>query len=315
MPSSRARNERPAHIPLVVATVDTALRYTWIFDPHPDFTPEAVLGKRDDELASTPGIAALVDLKQRVLGSGRAEYRDITFDLSDGVHEYGITATPLYGRGSVIGVATVALDHTVHQRWVRQLMGNASDPFEVIQAESQRLGHLIANLLDVAALQGGRLELRRAPVDLAEVAAEAIDAARRLSDEHSIELRRPESPIIGVWDSVRIRQVFEHLLGTAIHYSPGGGEILLSLERRDRDAVVQLRDHRLGVRGEEVSQLFQQFSASRLADAVGTSGLGLGLYISRSLVRAHGGEMYFHPAPDTRASLSFELPLRPVPPL
>jgi PAS domain-containing protein len=104
--------------PVVFARVDDALRYEWIFNPHPDFDPSVTIGKRDDELASGPGIDALVALKRRVFETGKQERQEITFVRSDGPRTYDITATPVRDssvrreNGQVQRLVTASLDVT-----------------------------------------------------------------------------------------------------------------------------------------------------------------------------------------------------------
>ena len=105
------------HTPITVACTDEALRYEWILNPHPDFGSTVIVGKRDDELGAGPGIDALVRLKARVLATGLQERRDISFDRSDGVYTFDVTAAPLRdGEGRVTCVLTTALDITDRKR-------------------------------------------------------------------------------------------------------------------------------------------------------------------------------------------------------
>lgn len=103
--------------PITLAHVDTELRYTWIANPHPDFDPATVVGKRDDELDSGPGIEALVKLKQRALERGEQERQEITFIRSDGEHTYDITITPVRdGQGNIQKLITAAVEITPRKK-------------------------------------------------------------------------------------------------------------------------------------------------------------------------------------------------------
>jgi PAS domain S-box-containing protein len=110
------------HSPVVFAKVDDALRYEWIYNPHADFDPGDVVGKRDDELKSGPGIDRLVDLKRRVLERGEQIREEITFERSDGFNTYDVTATPLREGldDSVTGLVTASLNITDRKRAERQ---------------------------------------------------------------------------------------------------------------------------------------------------------------------------------------------------
>jgi PAS domain S-box-containing protein len=105
------------HSSLILAQTDRDLRYTWIRNPHPDFAPDSVLGKRDDELADNEGTRQLMLMKQQVIDTGRGLRKDIVFPVSDGPQTYDVAAEPLRdAAGQVTGVATCALDVTERKR-------------------------------------------------------------------------------------------------------------------------------------------------------------------------------------------------------
>jgi len=98
---------------IIVAMVDRDLRYTWIYNPHPDFNPMMVIGKRDDELAKNDGVNRLVHLKEQVIETGVGMRAEIAFPLTERILTYDITAEPLRdATGQVMGVTTSAMDIT-----------------------------------------------------------------------------------------------------------------------------------------------------------------------------------------------------------
>ncbi|MDZ5471484.1 helix-turn-helix domain-containing protein [Bacillus sp. 31A1R] len=99
--------------PMIIAHCDLDLRYTWIFNPHTDFDPNTVIGKRDDEIKVNTGTLALMALKQDVIETKKSIRRDISFPLSDTSHVYDVFAQPLFdNNGDIIGVATASTDRT-----------------------------------------------------------------------------------------------------------------------------------------------------------------------------------------------------------
>jgi transcriptional regulator with XRE-family HTH domain len=97
--------------PMIIAHCDLELKYTWIFNPHPDFQLENALGKRDDELAMNQGILDLMMLKREVITTGKKIKRKISFPLSDGDYCYYVFGEPLLNnKAEVIGVVTASMD-------------------------------------------------------------------------------------------------------------------------------------------------------------------------------------------------------------
>jgi transcriptional regulator with XRE-family HTH domain len=95
--------------PMVIAYCDLDLRYTWLFNPHADFTSEESIGMRDDELSDNSGTRALMALKQKVIDTGQNFREEITFPLSDGEMTYIVFAHPLLdNEGKIIGAATAS---------------------------------------------------------------------------------------------------------------------------------------------------------------------------------------------------------------
>jgi len=100
---------------IIFAQTDLDLRYTWIFNPHPDFNPNELIGKRDDELDTNGGSRQLIKLKQQVIDTEKCLQKDITFELLEGAITYTITADPLYdSNDQVVGVITCGVNITKH---------------------------------------------------------------------------------------------------------------------------------------------------------------------------------------------------------
>src|SRR5439155_10969071 len=167
----------------------------------------------------------------------------------------------------------------------------ADETLEMASRQSKKLARLIDELLDVSRLQQGRVEMRLAEVELADVVQEVAERMRLLSKDHEIETKiEGAAPIVA--DRDRIEQVLENLVGNAIKYSPENGRIVMSLHASGANAVVSVRDEGIGIAPGEVEKIFGLFyrSPDPRADHVG--GLGLGLYISREIVSRHHGRLW-----------------------
>ena len=182
---------------------------------------------------------------------------------------------------------------------------------DVILTQSGRLERLISDLLDVSRLDLGRLELRRTTVDLVSLVRAAAEQAQTLTRMHTLRVETPDQPIGGDWDRDRLEQVLHNLLSNAIKYSPDGGEIVVRVAVHQATVEVSVADSGPGIPAESLSSLFDRFRRTEDAVRSGVEGLGLGLYICKSLVEAHGGEITVESRQGHGSRFSFRLPIGP----
>jgi signal transduction histidine kinase len=175
-----------------------------------------------------------------------------------------------------------------------------------ILEQASRMERLITDLRELVRVEGGRLVLRRVPVDLGEIAQEALTRARTQGTQHALRIEAPRSPIVGFWDRDRLGQVLDNLIGNAIKYSPEGGEIAIQVEATDAEGRVSIEDHGIGIAGDALPRLFERFYQGQ--DPGVSTGLGLGLYISRMLVESHGGRIWAESEPGQGSTFVIALP-------
>jgi signal transduction histidine kinase/CheY-like chemotaxis protein len=187
----------------------------------------------------------------------------------------------------------------------------------VLGRQLRQLAGLVDDLLDVARVAQGRLELRREAVDLAEVAARAAEAVRPLAAARgqALELALPAGPCVVEGDPVRLVQVLSNLLHNACKYTDPGGRITLSGEWAGGAAVLRVRDNGIGIAPALLPRLFEPFVQGDRSAGRSEGGLGIGLALVRRLVEMHGGTVEAHSAGVGRGSeFVVRLPLRPPPP-
>jgi excisionase family DNA binding protein/PAS domain S-box-containing protein len=163
---------------------------------------------------------------------------------------------------------------------------------ESILAQSERLAQLVSRLLDASRAELGRLDLALAESDAAAMVRRAVDAARGLSGAHQLVAQAPAALPV-VWDEVRIEQVLTNLLSNAIKYT-AGGLVRVTAEEADGGLAIGVRDSGPGIPEHVRSSLFDRYVRGRRGaggERAEGSGLGLGLYISRLIARAHGGDL------------------------
>lgn len=175
------------------------------------------------------------------------------------------------------------------------------------ESQARRMDRLIGDLLDASHIGTGRFTIERQRVDLVKVARRVVEEQQATTARHRIVLRAPAS-LEGWWDAGRIVQVLTNLLTNAIKYSPQGGEVQVNLARVNDSVVVKVTDRGIGLAPEDIPLLFEPFS--RLYREQPVKGTGLGLYISKAIVEAHGGRIWAESPGRGKGSIFvFTLPL------
>jgi signal transduction histidine kinase/ActR/RegA family two-component response regulator len=162
---------------------------------------------------------------------------------------------------------------------------------DVIGRQSRQLSRLVEDLLDVSRVSGGRIELRRAPVDLCEVLQAAVDASQPVvaSREHGLRIAVPDSPLWVHGDEQRLTQVFSNLLHNAAKYTEPGGRIEANALIDGDQVVVSITDNGIGIEPQMLNRVFDLFTQVPVSLDRSEGGLGIGLTLVRSLVDMHGG--------------------------
>ncbi|MDB5966040.1 MAG: putative histidine kinase, hybrid, partial [Polaromonas sp.] len=183
---------------------------------------------------------------------------------------------------------------------------------DVIDRQVSLMARLIDDLLDLSRINRGLIELKPAPVQLAELMAQAVETARPAIEgaRHRLEVQLPQEPLWLNADAARLVQVIGNLLTNAAKYTPDGGQIRLSARRDGAHAVLQVTDNGVGIPLDQQDKLFRMFTQLRhTADRV-QGGLGIGLALVRTLAHLHGGDVSVYSAGlDEGTTFTVELPL------
>ncbi len=176
----------------------------------------------------------------------------------------------------------------------------ATDPAQVaefaaaINRSGRQLLTLINNILDVARIEAGRFELAADRIDLTRLVAacaQAADAAAQAA-EIVLDWHVPDDLPLLTADERRIRQVMAHLLSNAVKFTGAGGTVTIAAELAEDGALrLIVRDSGIGIAATDLDHVFEPFSQVDASLARRFQGAGLGLYVSRALVRAHGGDL------------------------
>ncbi|HEU5432853.1 MAG TPA: ATP-binding protein, partial [Thermomicrobiales bacterium] len=181
-----------------------------------------------------------------------------------------------------------------------------------IDAAAGRMTGLIDELVDLARVRAGTpLDLRRAPVDLVELARQTAAIYQRTSERHEIAVEADAEPVVGQWDGPRLERVLGNLLGNAIKYSPGGGRIVVRIgaepEAVPPAATLAVADQGVGIPAADLACVFERFHRGGNVGAI--RGDGIGLAAARQIIEEHGGAIEVDSVEGIGSTFTLRLPL------
>jgi PAS domain S-box-containing protein len=253
-------------------------------------------------------VGVMIDVTERRLAETRlleaqsalreADRRKDEF-LATLAHELRNPLAPIRNAAQVLNSPQLGEARSV---WARQ----------VIHRQVEHMARLLDDLLDVARITRGKLQIRKEPVDVASIIDTAVEAARPLIDarQHTLAIDMPShAPIIDA-DAVRLAQVVSNLLTNAAKYTDPGGRIELTARVEGTGLRVSVRDNGIGLTRAELATAFQMFTQSADAHSRSQGGLGIGLALVKGLVALHGGKIEaFSEGPGRGSEFVVTLPL------
>jgi PAS domain S-box-containing protein len=184
-----------------------------------------------------------------------------------------------------------------HGLHVLRVMDRNSEAAEqtraIMERQTNHLVRLVDDLLEVSRVSRGKIDLRKEPLELADVVGSAIETGRPFIEAagHRLRIALPPDAIGLHGDNVRLAQVLSNLLNNAAKYTESGGEIELSAVREGETAVISVRDNGIGIPREMLSKVFDMFAQVDPGRGRAHGGLGIGLALARTLVQLHGGSI------------------------
>lgn len=254
----------------------------------------------------------LRDREARIVASGPDEVLAIVRDLTEQreaqrMKEHFVSMishelrTPLTAIHGALALLTEGVLGPIPDR-AKEMLGVAA-------ANTERLIRLTNDIIDVQRLRLGQFEIVKTACNAADLAAQAVDAMRVLAARVQVTLECAPQAVPMVADGDRIVQVLLNLLSNAIRHSPPGSTVSVTAsQRRDRVAF-QVRDRGPGIPAYNLETIFEAFKQADAPDGRARGGAGLGLYICRKIVEAHGGRIWAESAPGEGATFTFTLPL------
>jgi len=210
--------------------------------------------------------------------------------------------TPLTG---IMGLASTVLTNfeSVSDDIKKNFLHNIYD-------DADWLNELVENILNTTRFDEGKIKLDIGQEAAEEIVAEAIGHVRKRAPGYKISAKIPDEIILLQVDGVLIRQVLVNLLSNAVNYSPEGSEITVSVFQEETRVTFEVSDNGPGISAEDLPHLFERFYSRHHKSSGGRHGMGLGLPLCKSIVEAHGGEIFVLNHEPHGTTVSFTIPIR-----
>lgn len=217
-----------------------------------------------------------------------------------------------------LGMAAHDLRNPLHTILIHSefLADQTNDPQEreflqVISEASHFMAHLIDDLLDVAKIEAGKLQLDYSVVDLADLLQRNAALNRPLAERKGVELDYNVASLPRMLvDSAKIVQVLNNLIGNAVKFSPSGSRVSISVEEMGDSFLIRVADHGPGLQPEQMARLFTPFQQGQ-PGSWGEKSTGLGLVIVKRIVEGHGGDIWCESVPGQGATFFVAIPQQP----
>ena len=182
---------------------------------------------------------------------------------------------------------------------------------QIVQSQSEQLERLVNDLLDLSRAQWGELNLQYSSFYLADALTERVQLAQVSAEEHTItlDIQTQDSRIVA--DKLRVGQVIGNILDNAIRFSPQGRQVTVVLKEQNNEYLVSITDQGIGVSPEYIDHIFERFYRVRNVASRQYSGIGLGLFVARAIVEAHGGQIWVESNEGLGSTFYFTLPRAP----
>ena len=227
-------------------------------------------------------------------------------------HELRGPLSPIINYAQMLAHQLSNSDHkTSEEKRTRIIERNTN----IIISQARRLSRLVNDLLDASRLSSGQFTLFCESCDLVALIRETVEQLQPVAPYHRLFVEAPETAIVGNWDAGRLQQAIGNLLDNAIKYSDENTTVTIRLWTTPDAAHVSVHNEGLLISSSDISLLFRPYM--RLPASSSRKGSGLGLYITKSIVEAHGGSLRLDPLPSAETgdmsprgtTFTFDLPL------
>jgi signal transduction histidine kinase len=173
----------------------------------------------------------------------------------------------------------------------RLSLAEHGDVLQMMNRQVEYLARLVSDLLDFSRLRRGRLIVSKTLIRITDIVDSALEICRSAVERkgHALKVILPQQPILLNGDRQRLSQVLVNLIDNAAKYTPNGGEIVLSVCQDGAHVLMAVQDDGIGIQAADAQHIFEAFKQVKQNDGSHKDGLGIGLYLVKMLVEAHGG--------------------------
>lgn len=181
----------------------------------------------------------------------------------------------------------------------------------IVQSQAEHLERLVNDLLDHSQVQWNKLHLQYETFDLANLLRETAKSIQASAEQHTITLDIQACDTQVKADRIRIGQVIGNILDNAVKYSPYGGQVIVTLQCEQNMFHISVTDQGIGITPEQLEHIFERFYRVRNTASQNYAGIGLGLYVARAIIDAHGGQIWLVSNEERGSTFHFTLPIKP----
>jgi len=208
-----------------------------------------------------------------------------------------------------IGVIATAADF-LPELHTGVMNAKEKDFAERIRTAARTLSRMVDDLTDMSLLEAERLKLERSWMDPRALVKETVQRLSHLTGEGRVKVTEGRGLAPVFVDPMRIDQVLGNLISNAVKYGDSEAEILVRLDRKEKEVDISVTNRGKGIEPDELPRIFSRFMRSKSAHGSGARGLGVGLYIAKGLVEAHGGRMWAESTPGQTTTFHLTLPCK-----
>lgn len=307
-------DQRTAHVPVLLLTARAELDEQihglecgaddYVVKP---FSPPELIARVRAHLRLNQAHAEVASLRERERARQDLQRAKDEF-LTIAAHELRTPLTAIKGAAELLRRRSLTTGSGSNPRTGPAMSERDRQSLVLIERKARQMARLITDLLDLARINIGQLEIERQRTQLDIVLVDVVEAVQASYPRRQLEIDQPPGPVLVDWDGTRIRQMLVSLIENGFKYSDPRFPVLLKARLEPEGVRISVVDRGIGISSEDRAHIFERHARGQNFDRIGVSGLGLGLFISRSVVEQHGGRLEIQSEPGQGTTIHVWLP-------